>query len=40
MVHERSEFLIINYSQMLSVDNILDVLKGTISKIGHLRTIL
>lgn len=40
MIYERSEFLIINYPQQCSVDNIQEGLNGTISKSGHLKAIL
>lgn len=40
MINERSEFLMINYPQIFSVDNFLEVLNGTISKSGHLKTVL
>lgn len=40
MMYERSEFLIINYPQKCSVDNIQEGLKGTISKSRHLKALL
>ncbi len=40
MIDERSEFLIINYPQEYSVDNIQEGLNGTISKSRHLKAIL
>lgn len=40
MINERSEFLIINYPQIILVDNIQEGLKGTISKSRHLKAIL
>ncbi len=40
MIDERSEFLMINYPQKISVDNFLEVLNRTISKSRHLKAIL